>query len=276
MDPMSYFLGFSRLAPVQCVSIGHPDTTGLDKIDYFVSAGFYEPLDGDQYYTERLIRLPNAGVPAFYHRPTSKIKPSGNMRTKLGLMSSAHIYLCPQSLFKFHPDFDEIIARILSLDSDGILICVEAHIPWWTHKLQSRFKQTLGQNASRVIFLPRQVGKNWPQLLADADVILDTPHFSGMSTTLDALSVGTPVVTLQGQFMRGRQSSGIYTKMGFTECIAGNSDEYVSLAVAIATDGERRRHFSEAIAERVDLVFAQEQSVTDFEQFLVNAIELAR
>ena len=43
MEPFSYFLAFSRLAPVQCVTYGHPDTTGIPAIDYFVSNDLYEP-----------------------------------------------------------------------------------------------------------------------------------------------------------------------------------------------------------------------------------------
>ena len=57
MEPMSYFLAHARLAPVQCTSFGHPDTTGIDTIDAFVSGERIEPADDPaRDYSERLHR----------------------------------------------------------------------------------------------------------------------------------------------------------------------------------------------------------------------------
>ncbi len=54
MEPLTYFLAFARLAPVQCVTWGHPQTTGIPTVDYFVSSQLCEPSDGDSHYSERL------------------------------------------------------------------------------------------------------------------------------------------------------------------------------------------------------------------------------
>ena len=54
------------LAPIQCASWGHPDTTGLPTIDYFLSGELMEPPDADEHYTERLVRLPNLAI---YYEP---------------------------------------------------------------------------------------------------------------------------------------------------------------------------------------------------------------
>ncbi|MGR3303933.1 MAG: tetratricopeptide repeat protein, partial [Candidatus Scalindua sp.] len=54
MDPLTYFLAFSRLAPVQCVTWGHPVTTGIPNIDYFISSDKSEPPGAEDNYSERL------------------------------------------------------------------------------------------------------------------------------------------------------------------------------------------------------------------------------
>ena len=62
MDPVAARLAAHRLAPVQCVAWGHPETTGMPTIDAFLSADLMEPPDGDAHYTEQLVRLKGLGV----------------------------------------------------------------------------------------------------------------------------------------------------------------------------------------------------------------------
>ncbi len=57
MDPLTYFLAFSRLAPLQVALAGHPDTIGIATIDYYVSCDDQEPPDTAQHYSEKLVRL---------------------------------------------------------------------------------------------------------------------------------------------------------------------------------------------------------------------------
>ena len=109
MDPFTYTLALSRLAPVQCVTWGHPSTTGLETIDYYLSSELFETEDADQYYTEELVRLKT--IPAYSYRPTppSPLK----KRDQFGLREDSHVYSCLQSLFKLHPEYDAILAGIL-------------------------------------------------------------------------------------------------------------------------------------------------------------------
>src|SRR5690349_9707243 len=106
MDPFTYFLGFSKLAPVQCVSFGHPDTTGIPAMDYFVSSDLYESAGAQTDYSERLFLLRDLGTLAYYYRP-ERVEPHRSRR-HFGLPDDAHLYVCPQNLFKIHPDMDEL------------------------------------------------------------------------------------------------------------------------------------------------------------------------
>jgi predicted O-linked N-acetylglucosamine transferase (SPINDLY family) len=114
MDSYSYSLAFHRLAPVQCVTWGHPVTTGIPNIDYFLSSVLLEPDDADGHYTEHLVRL--RGLPSYYYRPALPLQTRD--RAYFALPADGHLYLCPQSLFKFHPDFDVLLGAIL--DTPGL------------------------------------------------------------------------------------------------------------------------------------------------------------
>ncbi|HEY9842557.1 MAG TPA: tetratricopeptide repeat protein, partial [Candidatus Obscuribacterales bacterium] len=106
MEPRSYQLGLHRLAPIHCAFTGHPDTTGLPEMDYFFSSYFSEPENADEHYSETLIRL-NPGISRYALIQAPKPVAS---RSELGLSESAHVYFCPMTLFKLHPDFDAALA----------------------------------------------------------------------------------------------------------------------------------------------------------------------
>ena len=61
IDPIAGRLAAQRLARVQCVTWGQPETTGMPTIDAFLSSELMEPPDGEAHYTEKLVRLPDLG-----------------------------------------------------------------------------------------------------------------------------------------------------------------------------------------------------------------------
>ena len=68
MSPTTYFLAFSRIAPVQIVTWGHPETTGISTIDYFLSSTLLEPdRRSEKKYSERLVCL--SQFPLYYEPP---------------------------------------------------------------------------------------------------------------------------------------------------------------------------------------------------------------
>ena len=64
---------------------------------------------------------------------------------------------------------------------------------------------------------------------AQCDVMLDSIGWSGGNTTLEALAQDLPVVTFEGDLMRGRVSAGMLRMMGMPETVAGTIDDYVAL-----------------------------------------------
>ena len=228
MEPMSYFLGFARLAPIQCVTWGHPVTTGLPNIDYFVSGALTEPENASEAYSEELVSLDGF--------PTCVAKPDEFEDMLERDRKPGQRIVCPQSLFKYHPDFDKMLGGILRALPKAELQLIDGSHPAWSSLLQKRLISSLSDVSDRIKILPRLKNKAFAELLRAADVILDTPHFCGGMTTYQALAAGTPVVTLPGDFMRGRFSLGLYRQMQMTECIAENVGDYIDVTRRLCMD----------------------------------------
>lgn len=273
MEPFTYFLAFSRLAPAQCVSFGHPDTTGIPAVDYFVSNDLFEPDAAQAHYAERLFLLHDLGTLAYYYRPAA---PAPKRLQDFGLPDGARAYLCPQTLFKIHPSFDAVLGEILRSDPAARLVLIEGRSRAWSALLRARFSRAFPDAAERVIFLPPQPAADFTSLVAACDVMLDTPHFNGMNTSLEAFAAGTPVVTMPTEFQRGRHTAGMYRKMGLIDCVAASSEDYVRIALELGCDRERRRHAAGEILRRSGRLFEDRNVVLEFERFFVEALNRVR
>jgi predicted O-linked N-acetylglucosamine transferase (SPINDLY family) len=265
MEPFGYFLSFARLAPVQCVSFGHPDTTGVPAIDWFVSNDVYEPAGAQADYSEQLFALHNLGSLAYYTRPVLPVAP--RTRAAFGLRDDRPLYLCPQNLFKVHPDMDDLIGAILRRDPLGIVVMVEGRARNWTRLLRTRWRNTIADVQDRIVFVPRMPADGYLSLIALADVMLDTIHFNGMNTSLEAFAVGTPVVTLPAALQRGRHTQAMYRRMGLDDLIAADAGSYVDMAVRLANNPAARDDASRRIRERAGLLFEDDAVVREFERF---------
>jgi protein O-GlcNAc transferase len=268
MSPLTYFLAFARLAPVQCVSWGHPDTTGIANLDYFLSCDAMEPAGAEAHYTEELVRLP--GPTVYYPRPVFEARLKS--RAELGLDPAAHLYVCPQSLFKFHPDFDATLIDILERDDAGRLVLIQgahAHI-------DDLLIRRLGRLAGRIVLMPMLSRSDFIALLAACDVMLDPLHYSGGNTSLEAFAVGTPIVTWPGAFMRGRHTYGFYKLMGLDQCVARDAADYVAIAVRLGTDPAWRAEVSRAILAANGVLYENADTVRAIENFLLQALARRR
>jgi predicted O-linked N-acetylglucosamine transferase (SPINDLY family) len=146
------------------------------------------------------------------------------------------VFLCPQSLFKIHPEFDRMIGAILTQCPGAELAILDGQHPEWRAGLDARWRKSIPQVVDRIRFVPRRDRAGFMSLLASARVILDTPHFSGGLSSLEALCAGTPVVTLAGDYMRSRVTLGHYRRMGMADFAASDADTFIATAVRLARD----------------------------------------
>lgn len=273
MDAGTYLLTHSRLAPVQVTAWGHPDTTGLPTMDYFVSSALVEPQGADNHYTERLIKL--SRLPCVYRPATDT--PATASRADLGLPVTGTLYACPQSLFKLHPDFDQILADIAAGDPDGTIVLAEGNARHWKDLLRARWADRHPSLLDRVIFHGNLRYDDFLTFLGQVDVMLDPPHFGGGGTMYEAMIVGTPVVTWLGGFMRGRFAASAYRQMGITAPpIAERLEDYAALALALGRDVSRRQALREELTKAArEHLFMDVSVAREYEHFFVEAVKAA-
>jgi predicted O-linked N-acetylglucosamine transferase (SPINDLY family) len=135
--------------------------------------------------------------------------------------------------------------------------------------LRKRWRETMPELQSRIVFLPRMRDDEYLCLIALADVMLDTVHFNGMNTSLEAFAVGTPVVTMPAAFQRGRHTQAMLRKMGLEGLIVADAQAYIDQAVRIANDRDYRNEVSGMIRDRSHVLFEDAAVVHEFERFFL-------
>jgi predicted O-linked N-acetylglucosamine transferase (SPINDLY family) len=265
MNAVTLQLAALRLAPVQCKGWGHPVTTGLPTIDYYLTSDLMEPEQADQYYSETLIRLPNLALN--YSPP--RLSSAPKTRSMFGLPDDAVVYLSSQSLFKYLPQHDDIYPRIARQVPEALFVFFSHSSPKVTAQLKRRFQHTFQKQGipARLLFLPRLCHDDFLSLNLAADVLLDTLEWSGGHTTLEALSCDLPVVTLPGKFMRGRHSYAFLKRMGLTQTIAAGKDDFIRLAVRLGQDHAFRTAVRDHIKAHKSLLFKDRSVNTALEVF---------
>ncbi|MBC8022857.1 MAG: tetratricopeptide repeat protein, partial [Burkholderiales bacterium] len=267
MHPDIATLAALRLAPVQCMAWGHPTTSGSPAMDWYLSSEPMEPPGAQAQYTERLALLPGLGTR--YERPQVEGTPS---REELGLPANRTLYLVPQSLFKMHPANDALIARILAEDENGLAVMFESNNAGSTRTFRARLDAALaaaGVAEDRVILLkPNLQHAAYMRLNAVCDVMIDTLHWSGGNTSIDAIAAALPVVTLPGGLMRGRQSAAMLRAMGLDELVAGDEHAFVAKAVQLGRDRSLRSDISQRMESARDALFARGEPIRALEDFL--------
>ena len=159
-EPMSYFMSFARLAEIQMVFWGNPVTSGIDTIDYFITADILEGAAVLDRYSEQPLLLDGQGI---YYKQYNMQRATGQQklsRMSLGFSKDWVIYICPQSIFKLHPSFDVLVGRILKNNVNFHLLLLEGRHKAWTAAIKKRMSTALGDEMfHRIHFVGRVNGK---------------------------------------------------------------------------------------------------------------------
>jgi protein O-GlcNAc transferase len=271
MDPTTVKLASLRLAPVQVATWGHPETSGLPTMDYYLSAEDLEPVGAQENYTERLVTLPHLGCCC----EPSRLVASKPDLAAFGIDAQSPLLLCPGAPFKYAPQHDRALVDIARRLGRCRFIFFTHFNPALSDKLRRRLEAVFARNALAfddfVTFVPWQQGPQFHGWLRRADVFLDTIGFSGYNTAMLAVECGLPVVTREGRFMRGRLASGILKRMGLSDLVAQTEEDYVALAVRLVQDPGYRRRVSERVEASRPALFDDVAVIRALEDFLVGA-----
>jgi predicted O-linked N-acetylglucosamine transferase (SPINDLY family) len=270
MDSISAALAALRLAPVQCMSLGHPDTSGYPTIDYFLSSDLMEPPDGDDHYTERLIRLPNLSV---YYEPLDAA-PATVTRSSLGLRPDATVFWCGQSPFKYLPRHDDVFPRIAQAVPGCQFAFVEHPLGKpatgvFRKRLERAFAAHGLAATDHCVILQRMPAEEFAAAVGQCDIVLDSIGWSGFNSTIEGLPHDLPIVTMAGPLMRGRHTTAVLTMMGVTETITTTVDDYVAAAQRLATDTAWRATIKERMQHNKHRVYRDRACIEALEEFLL-------
>ncbi|HXY96825.1 MAG TPA: tetratricopeptide repeat protein [Steroidobacteraceae bacterium] len=274
MDAITLQLASQRLAPVQIAAWGHPQTTGLPTIDYFLSAAAFEPAAAQEHYVEQLVLLPNLGC--YYDPevvPVTPPEPRPREKRRVRLV-------CAGSPFKYAPEHDQVLVEIarrapeaeLSFFSydDGVL---SARL---RARLEAAFRAAGLEPAARLVWRPWCDPARFHEFLHGADLLLDTIGFSGFNTVAQALGCGLPVVTQRGRFMRGRLGAAIVSHLSLDALAVDTPDAYVERVVSLTRDPASRAQLREAIRTSLPRLYRDASCIEYLQSFLETAVKTPR
>lgn len=268
MDSLTLQLACLRLAPIQIACWGHPETTGLPTIDYYLSAELFEDESSQEFYTETLVKLPNLGCS--YSKPPITVTKFDFEHLEIRL--DQPILICPGVPFKYAPKNDWIFVEITKRLGRCKLIFFIHENNNLSEILRARlanvFKEAHLIFDDYVTFIPWLGPEDFHGLMRCADLFLDTIGFSGFNTAMQAVDCALPIVTQKGRFMRGRFATGILERMGMSELIASDDKQYIELAVKLVQNRPYRSQVVKKIIETRDILYDDTKVIRSFEEFL--------
>jgi protein O-GlcNAc transferase len=235
-------------APVQVTYLGYPNTTGLAAIDWRLTDIHADPPgDGDEFHSERLARLPRTFL--CYQPPPEAPAVQSPPSFKRGHITFGSFNTLP----KITPEVIGAWARLLNRvpGSRLLLKAVGLGNVFGRERLLLEFLR-LGISEDRLAFLPK-VGDFNGHLACyhEVDIGLDPFPYNGATTTCEALWMGVPVITLSGDRHSARVGVSLLSNLGLDGLIANCVDEYLEIAIELASDANRLGSLRSTMRARV-------------------------
>ena len=223
-----------RAAPIQVNYLGYPGTMGAKYIDYIIADPTLIPIESEQYYSEKIVYLPNTYQPNDRNRLIAK---KVFTKDELGLPKDSFVFCCFNSSFKITPDTFDGWVRILKAVKNSVLWLLEDN-PIAVLNLHKE-AQVRGIDSNRLIFAKRML---LPEHLARhkvADLFLDTLPYNAHTTASDALWAGLPVLTCMGKSFASRVAASLLNAIELPELITTTQEQYEAKAIELATNPEK-------------------------------------
>lgn len=221
-----------RPAPVQVTWIGYPNTSGLPSIDYRISDSFADPATTSQKQVEELVLLPECFL---CYAPSSE---AGPVCSTPAFSNGFITFGSFNNLAKITPKVLKVWAKILCAVPNSRLI-VKCK-PFCCDSIRQRFLSILekqGVEPLRVDLLPLiLLNHDHMQAYSLMDISLDTFPYAGTTTTCESLYMGVPCITLAGSVHAHNVGVSLLNNVGLAHLVAKTEDEYVGMAVKLASD----------------------------------------
>jgi predicted O-linked N-acetylglucosamine transferase (SPINDLY family) len=241
LDSMTSEMGSGVLAlkpaPIQVTWLGW-DAVGQPNVDYFIADPYVLPETAEEYYTEKIWRLPHTYLAVDgFEVATPTIR-----RDLLNIPHDAVIYFSSQAAMKRHPDTIRLQMRIIKLVPNSYLLLKGFGNQSSLQNFFYQLAELEDISTDRLVFLPYANGETEHRAnLSIADVVLDTYPYNGATHTMESLWMGIPMVTRVGEQFVARNSYTMMLNAGITEGIAWTDEEYVEWGVKLGTDVNLRQ-----------------------------------
>jgi protein O-GlcNAc transferase len=238
-------LAFARKpAPVQITWMGYPSTTGLAAMDYrLTDAGMDPPGMTEHFNSETLLRLPAS---CQFNPAATRPPINGLPALTLGTFTLA----CLNNLTKISEQAIALWAQILLALPHARLMLGNVNDLPTRQKMANTFAKYQIAEERLVMHSNMPLG-DFLALHHQIDLALDPFPFNGGTTSLHALSMGVPVITLAGNSPVTRSGASIMGNAGLPEFVTSSQDEYVQRAIEFASDLPRLDRIRQSLPERL-------------------------
>lgn len=216
-------------APLQATWIGYPFSTGLAAMDYYLTDRYIlPPGQFDHLFTEKLVHLPVSA-------PFQPLPDAPDLAPPPALASGHVTFGSFNRLSKISRQVAALWGRLLrAMPASRLLVAgmpegggQEPLLAWLAEE---------GVDAARVRFHPRTGMRDYLALHNEVDLNLDTFPYSGGTTSLHALYMGVPTLTLAGDTAAGRQTACILEHNGLARFVARDAEDFVAKGLAACAD----------------------------------------
>lgn len=221
----------SRCAPIQVAYVNHHATTGVPKIDYLLTDEICVPIGEEQFFTEKLYRLPVSFLCYNYEFEKSlPVTPSPNQK-------GAITFGCFGHGAKLNTELIELWSRILHRVPRSVMLLCNSQFAIGDNKkfVADRFRR-FGISPDRLRLINGTHRNEALAYLAEVDVSLDTFPYNGGNVVAESLWHGVPVITLKGSRCASRYGASLLIAAGCRDLIADTPDQYVALAETLSQD----------------------------------------
>jgi len=267
MDVFTWLLAMTRCAPKQAVPAGHPVSPGMDTIDYFISSKLLQTPDQQAQHLEKLVLLD--GLITNYDRPQYTLRDRADI-----MPQGKRVYVCAATLFKVHPDMDQVIKGLLEADKDAVIMFFKFGDTDMHIQLMQRWHRQFPEHTNRIWFRSWADNDTFMSVLHHATAIIDTPWFGAGNTSYQALAAGTPIVCVHNPeiaSMKNASTQAHYQIMD--QNVSYGSDTYFSDKF-VATDYADQVKKLLAVTDRIessetDCLFNNQDGVKSFAEWLI-------
>ncbi len=220
-----------RAAPVQVGYLGYPGTIGADFLDYILADATVAPFEHAPFYAEKIVQLPDCYQVNDRQRAVSASTPT---RADAGLPDEGFVFCCFNNNYKIRKPVFDIWMRLLAKVPGSVLWLIrdnDAAARNLRNEAQAR-----GIDPARLVFAGRAKLADHLARHRLADLFLDTLPYNAHTTASDALWMGVPVVTCQGNAFAGRVGASLLKAVGLPDLVTHNLADYEALALRLAGD----------------------------------------